>query len=270
MLVSGSLGPDDDDFPDLAIRRGALGEKCSSLTTSEPLSDDALAFQIRLNSTVIFRFLVSVIILLLAVSLAFTTIAYVFEPARMPPWHLWPFLFNLEETQNIPGWYDTFLLLVCGLLLVGIGLGYIQAGRRWFGIGWCWLACGFLYLSLDVAAVRMDLHHSLTSQAGGAGALVWVGPAVFVIAMLPFLRALPVETLRAFVFAAIVLGFGSLALDWVANGLDAGEVRPMSSRVVSNVEEAMEMLGAAMFIRASLAYFAAHCRDIGVGTHPTG
>lgn len=266
MLVAGSLGPYIRCAQGRAGRRCASSEETYPHVANLPPPVDDLAFCIRLNPTIVFRFLIGVTALLLAISLTLTTIVYVVEPAWMLPWDFWPFIFNLEETHNIPGWYDASILLVCGVLLVSIGLGYIQAGRRWFGIGWCWLACGFLYLSLDVAAVRMDLQHSLTSQAGVAVALVWLLPLAFLIGVLLFLRALPPETRRDFLLAAIVLGAGAVALDLVANGLDTGEVRPMSSRVVSNMEEAMEMLGAAMFIRAALVYIAAHCHAIKSGT----
>jgi hypothetical protein len=227
-------------------------------------SVDDLAFQIRLNPTIVFTFLVSVIVLLLATSLALTTLVYVVEASWLPYWNLGHFLFNLEETHNVHGWYEASLLLLCGVLLAGIGGGYIQAGRRWFGLGWCWLASGFLYLSLDVVAARMDLQHSLTSQSGPA--LAWGVPIAFAIGVLPFLKDLPPDTRRDFVIALCVLGFGAVVLDRIAVGLGPAEVRPFSSRVVSNVEEAVEMLGVAMAIRAALAYLAVHYRGIVVRT----
>jgi hypothetical protein len=237
------------------------------LTNPAATSDDRFSFQIHVNSEVVFRLLTCVIALLLVGSLTVTTIVYVLEPSWMPPWHFWNFLLDLDDAHNIHGWYEASTMLLCGVVLAGIGIGYIQAHQCWSGIGWLWLAAGFLYLSLDAAAARMNLEHSLTNPS--ASPFVWAVPVVFALGVLPFVVSLPPDTRRDFVFAAFVMALGAVVLDLVADSLDTGEVRPFASRVASNVEEAVEMLGVAMFIRATLVYIAVCCREIVVRTPGT-
>ena len=87
-------------------------------------------------------------------------------------------LFRVDGETNIPTWYSSSLLLLCALVLAVIGKMKLQGYDR-YALHWVLLSGGFVYLSLDEAAV---LHEMLNKPAvalispAGLLAFPWVIP----------------------------------------------------------------------------------------------
>lgn len=211
---------------------------------------------IRLERDRLFRWHIAIIAALLLAGSIVTFIAIGYDtPYQLG---LRPLL-DLDGEQNIPATFSAVALLAASLLLAVIRADERQraAPLRHY---WLALSLGFVFLALDESA---SIHEKLNGPirklfdspgfeaawvvAGLVGALV-VG-ALFV----PFLLRIRRRTAVAFVVAGAVFCSGALAAELVGGGQLVGDERMtmvFQSWVI--VEEGMEMLGVALFIRAVL------------------
>ncbi|GAB4242333.1 MAG: hypothetical protein Kow00121_68170 [Elainellaceae cyanobacterium] len=188
-------------------------------------------------------------------------------------------LFDVNEENNIPTWYSSTALLICGILLWLISETKRQRGDRHVK-HWRGLSVIFLLLSLDETASLHDLFNSIgfAINASGFFFFIWVIPgAVFVLSILlvywKFLMQLPAKT-RYLIFAAgIIYVFGALGLEMISGNYFDLVIREnlteyssgwngMSMALFLAVEEFLEMLGVLIFIAALLSYISADLQDI--------
>ncbi|HEU0080314.1 MAG TPA: hypothetical protein VFQ76_21885 [Longimicrobiaceae bacterium] len=170
--------------------------------------------------------------------------------------------FSLLQEANVPTWYASTTLLFCAVLLGVVARMERDAGSP-YALHWKLLALVFLYLSLDEAA---ELHELLvlplraTLNAGGLFYYAWVVPGIAVLAVLAvayarFLLHLPAPTRRLFLVAAATFVGGALGAEMVGGAWveSRGAGHPVSV-LIGSVEEALEMVGIAVFAYALLLH----------------
>jgi len=171
-------------------------------------------------------------------------------------------LFLLDWEQNVPTLFSTLMLLACALLLAAIARA--RRGEP-YARHWIVLSIVFSLLSLDEYAslheAAVDRVRSLLDIRGGPLFFAWVIPgallgAAFGVAFLPFLRALPRATLRRFAIAAVLFVGGAIGFEMIGSARFAvtGTTKDWAYIVASTLEEGLEMIGAATFLSALLAY----------------
>src|SRR3989442_9129819 len=171
-------------------------------------------------------------------------------------------LFDLDAEANIPTWFSSALLLMCATLVAANAAAKWQTRGR-YRVHWIVLSVIFLYLSVDETAIIHEMSiKPLRSMLHTTGLLynAWIIPgiaatAIFVLAYLKFLLNLPPGTgLLFFVAGAVYVG-GAVGVE-ALSGLYAvahGEEN-LTYKLLTTIEESMEMLGLVIFINANLGY----------------
>ena len=183
-------------------------------------------------------------------------------------------LFNLDAEANLPSLYAFTTLFSCAVLLALIGAAAYRkpAGHalQWFG-----LALVFLFLSVDEALYLHErIMFPVRNMLNVSGWLYfsWVIPygiALAIIAALyiGFLRDLPAVTRRYFIFAGIVFTAGALGMELVGgreferHGSDLN----VTYAAMTTIEELLEMLGIAIFIKGLLTHIANELPTLRIG-----
>lgn len=163
---------------------------------------------------------------------------------------------SLSYEQNLPTWYASGLLLGCALVLAGIARAASLSrdpGRR----HWWALACTFAYLSLD-ESVGIHEHLGGILSLGGVLFFTWVVPAAVLVllgglAFLPFLARLPLRRRGQFILAGVLYVGGALLMElplgwWTERHGNDNLVYAL----IDHVEEALELVGASLFLAALL------------------
>jgi hypothetical protein len=183
-------------------------------------------------------------------------------------------LFDLDSETNIPTWYSSSALLMCGVALALIAAVKRRQEDR-FSTHWTVLALGFVYLSADETA---GIHEVIGPMFGGAGrwltqhasqrfaylgafpVYTWVLPATVAVLLVglwyvKFLLALPRRFGTLFFLSAVIFLGGSMGMEVVGarHVLYYGQHNPTYGAMVA-LEETMEMSGIAVFLVSLLAY----------------
>lgn len=174
-------------------------------------------------------------------------------------------LFDLDAERSVPTWFQTLLLAGTGALLL-LWRDVLGAGRsgRW---GWPLLGLTFLALSFDeMAALHERLigpMRSLLDIDGGPLYFAWIIPValllvLWVALLVPFLWSLPRPTLVRFLAAGAVFVSGALGVEMMGGILSStiGESSAVYN-LATTLEEALEMAGALLFLRAVLLHWEA-------------
>jgi hypothetical protein len=181
-------------------------------------------------------------------------------------------LFDFNGEGNAPAWYSSLLFLLGAALLAVVWHERRAEGLR-FSRHWAGLALVFLFLALDEAA---SIHEQLIDPVrdalgtGGAFLHAWIIPygialALLLMAYLPFLRALPARTLRLLLAAGGVYLAGAVGMEMVGGYVwDRHPVRGIPIIAIMALEEALEMVGLAIFAFALLDHLAREHPFVGV------
>lgn len=171
--------------------------------------------------------------------------------------------FNLDLEGELSTWYSAFTLVWCVALLL-VAAWSSRAKDIWRMAGWLGLAVIFAFLSADEA---LGFHERLILPLRAAldphpiFFFAWVIPymvAVLVIGLiyLKFLWSLEKRIRWAIIAAGFAFVTGAIGMEliggYLLSGGDAG-VMPIYA-LITTVEEALEMIGIAIFICALLAY----------------
>jgi hypothetical protein len=187
------------------------------------------------------RYLVVLAVLAVALVLIHLVLnSYNYEVEEVP-WLLLQ-LFELDEENNLPTWFSSFLLLNNAALL---SLAAAHATRH--KIQWSILAAGFLLLSIDEVAGLHETFHSAidTNWTIYAGILVLVVGAAFV----PFLLALPRRTAIWFMISGATFVSGALVVEYLSRDM---EEESLHYALAVALEEGLEMAGALLFLGVNL------------------
>lgn len=176
-------------------------------------------------------------------------------------------LFNLEWDMNVPTWFASTVLLYCAVLLAVIAASrQRQEGR--FARHWWALSLIFLLLSIDETArihemVGDAIATMLIGETRGYLHYSWVIPwtillMLFVLSYIRFLLYLPGATRWWFVISGAIYVTGALGFEMItANYIDSYGYGPVA-RMITVVEEGLEMLGTVAFAHTLLTYLSVH------------
>ncbi len=149
-------------------------------------------------------------------------------------------LFHLDEENNLPTWFSSFLLFNCSAVL----FLSISTRDEKYRLHWRVLAIGFLVLCIDeVAGLHESFHTAIDFNWAipAAGLLTVVG-----LLYIPFLRALPRHLLIWFVLSGSIYVSGILGIEYLSRDMDEDSV---GYGFAVALEESLEMLGAWLFFR---------------------
>lgn len=156
------------------------------------------------------------------------------------PWLLRQ-LFDLDEENNIPTWYSSFLLANNAFFLL-VFSSQKELDRR---IYWKLLAIGFLLLSLDeVAGMHETVNTAIETNWAIFGIILIMIVGVFFV---PFLLSLPRNLSSLFVISGVVYFSGALIMELIGEDMDADSLTYI---ITVAIEEGMEMIGAWIFLFA--------------------
>ena len=172
-------------------------------------------------------------------------------------------MFSLDGESNLPAWFSGGILAFSALLLLITALAERRRGEPW--IGWMGLAVIFAFLSLDeVAVVHERLGWAAGDLAGAEGTLqeyAWVAVYLPVVALiglayLRFLARLAPPIRNGMLLAALLYVGGAAGIEVLGSPFwnDDATQRGWPYLALVGVEETLEMLGIAVFIRTILRY----------------
>lgn len=178
-------------------------------------------------------------------------------------------VFNLNEEQNIPAWYSSVILLLCGVIIYLISLDKKNPQDRYYR-HWLWLSIIFFYLSLDEAIsihenfsaqFLLDKEHILYKDSWVivAGILV----AIFILSYRRFLQHLPQATRKMFIISGCIYIFGSAGMEIVGSFTEEFYTKAsMFHAMATTIEEFLEMIGIVVFIHTLLSYIGSEINTI--------
>ncbi len=181
-------------------------------------------------------------------------------------------LLNLDNENNIPTFFSSFLLLFAALLLMVITI-LARNSKASYVSGWAILSSGFLFMAFDEAfSLHEELNEPTRTLLGndihGVFYYSWVIPAiplVLVIALffLKFLLYLPAKTRLNFLIGAILYIGGAIGIEMIGGFYASlyGTYNLTYSMIVT-VEESLEMAGSIIFIWALLEYIADKHKEV--------
>ena len=150
-------------------------------------------------------------------------------------------LFDLDDENNLPTWFSSFLLLFASFTLHSIAGKSVHAGHYRL-LGW-----GFLLLSIDEVA---GLHESVNTAieinwAIPGGIIALLAGAYFV----PFLLKLPSRVRGLMVLSGILFLGGAVGVELLSADMDEESSEYLMAVAV---EEGLEMFGVWLFLRTLL------------------
>lgn len=171
-------------------------------------------------------------------------------------------LFFLDYEANVPTWFSSSILLISSALLAVITLAKRAAADR-YTLHWGILALGFLYLSLDEAAVLHEMAivpMQTLFDLGGLFYYGWIIPALLVLVVLlvmylRFFLHFQGRTRWLFLAAGLIYVGGAIGVEAISGQYaeQFGEVGLIYDLIIT-VEELFEMSGVVLFIYALLDY----------------
>lgn len=198
-------------------------------------------FSIRFSSNLYLLVLLVTGILLVV---AHTVLNYVDYTRWEVPWLVLQ-LFELDEENNLPTWFSSFLLLNCAFVLWSHSQGEGVTNHLY----WRLLALGFLLLSMDeVAGLHETFHTAIDDNWTIYGAVLVV---IAGLAFTPFLMSLERSIAVWFLISGAVYLAGALGVEWLSRDMD---VEDFNYTLAVATEEGLEMLGAWLFLRVNVLY----------------
>lgn len=167
-------------------------------------------------------------------------------------------LFDVDTEVNFPSLYSTVTLLTCALLLFLIH--FIENGK-WIRSGyWSLLGLVFLFLAVDE---NISLHEKITGllrnqfNFPGIFYYAWIVPYFLAVLLLgfyylPFLLKLPRSIMYHFITAFLLFMGGAVGMEMIGGRHFSLHGHDVLLVVYYSIEEFLEMLGVAVFIKGLL------------------
>lgn len=149
-------------------------------------------------------------------------------------------LFDLDDENNLPTWFASFLLTICA------GLNW-QRAQASGSFHWAVLACGMFVLAIDEVA---GLHETLNTVIE----INWAIPAAVLVAvavalMSPFLWQLDAALRVPLILAGLLFVSGAVGVELLSEDMDEESYQYM---LAVTLEESLEMLGAWLYLNTLL------------------
>lgn len=170
------------------------------------------------------------------------------------------FYFNLDGERTIPTGFSAALLFCSALLLALIGHRKHRDNAPYIK-SWCFLAMGFVYLSIDEAMrIHEELFYFLIPVLENFPHS-WVIPAsvimlFFVFAYIRFLLYLSPKYRFLFIVSGAIYVGGAIGIEAIG-GLYAHSYGKgnFTYQIIANIEEVFEMMGIVLFIYTLHSYW---------------
>ncbi|MFN0141349.1 MAG: hypothetical protein ACKVQW_14840 [Pyrinomonadaceae bacterium] len=185
---------------------------------------------------------------------------------------------DVDRERNIPAFLSMLNLLLAATLL-GMITFLKQMQRAAYRGHWACLAFGFLYMAFDeIAEIHEKIIDPMRVVLGGdnlgAFYFAWVVPGIALVVVLAvvFLRFwwnLPVRTRLQFLIAGAIFLSGAIGVE-LLNGKYAeiyGKADPWY-KMLSTIEEVLEMVGVIAFVKALIDYLATEYRKLEISPTP--
>ncbi len=226
----------------------------------ERLADSTLRVSTKVSANRVFKRLLFLVIGLLLLSIISTTSA-----RYLPDYPLRDMLedvLSVDKEMSLPTFYSVYALQACALLLGAIAY-LVEARRERYLRHWQILSLIFVYISFDEG---LSLHEKSIKPVGdffntsGFLHFAWVIPAavlvaVFLLAYLKFLSALPAKIRSLFVIGGGTFVLGALGMEMVGGQVvGMGLYDSYLYILVTTCEEFFEMLGILIFMYALLSF----------------
>jgi hypothetical protein len=173
-------------------------------------------------------------------------------------------LFNVDREANVPTWFSSVLLLLCGGLAATIGaLAAREARGRWL-----LMAVLFVAMSLDESAIIHEMMIKPTRALfNGSGYLyyTWIIPGAIIVAAVvayywKFITALPDHIRSRLMIGAGTYVFGALVVEAISGRIADQHGLGFAYEMTALLEESLEMFGAVIIISGLLAHL---CTETG-------
>ena len=170
-------------------------------------------------------------------------------------------LVDVDREQNIPTWFSSAALLLCSALLAKTALA--RRGRdSGYAFHWAVLSALFLVVAIDETTGHHEaLSHRLRDALDLTSFLYfsWVVPGAIIAALVAlsyttFLAHLPARTRTQFLAAAVLYLSGVLVVESIGGRYIELNGNDLQYKMITTIEEALEMAGTVVFIHALLAY----------------
>lgn len=235
-------------------------------------------FQLRVRASTVFYGHLAIIALLMIANVVVHAAAFGINRSYIRPGTKLVNFFDVTHEGNLPAWFQTSVLLLCGLLLTLVGASYLRQKAWVYGGSWALLGAAFCFLSLDEA---VSIHETAVTPLrrileieGGLLFAAWViiavpVLAVFLICLIPFLRMLPPVTRNRFIISGVVFVSGAVALEAIAGAYSTWDHggRNFTYEMIGSVEELFEKVGIALFLRAILLEIATYPISVHFGSN---
>lgn len=185
---------------------------------------------------------------------------------------------DVDRERNIPAFFSMLNLVLAASLLGVITFIKQMQGAAYRGY-WATLAIGFLYMAFDeIAEIHEKIIEPMRVVLGGdnlgAFYFAWVVPGIVLVMVLAvvFLRFwwnLPARTRLQFLVAGALFLSGAIGVE-LLNGKYAeiyGKADPWY-KMLSTVEEVLEMVGVIAFVKALIDYLATEYRKLEISPTP--
>ena len=169
-------------------------------------------------------------------------------------------MFNLDTERNVPSFFSTGLIMLCGGAMAAIGQR-VEGMDRW---AWQGLALVFALLAADEL---VSLHERITEPLRGTlhttGLLyfAWIlpyGTATLVLGLVyfRFLLRLPSSLRNRMVVAGVIYIGGAVGIEAVEGAYleRVHDVHDLTFELLASLEESMEMAGMILLLRALMAH----------------
>lgn len=148
-------------------------------------------------------------------------------------------LFDLDEENNLPTWFSSFLLLNNAFFLALMARSEQVQDK----VQWSLMSAGFLILAIDeVAGIHETFNSSIEMNWAIPGAIL---VAVVGVAFIPFLLRLRRALAGFFILSGIVFVSGAIIVELLSEDMDSDSLAYMMAVAV---EEGLEMFGAWLFL----------------------
>ena len=259
-----------------STRQGSRTSPFSFLGSAKP-PEYSETFELRVQPRVVFYLLLACVAFLTIANVLMHTAAHAIDRSYIQPGSKLVNFFDLNHEGNLPSWYQSVTLVLCGLLLILISLSYLRKTSWVFGGSWLVLGLAFCYLSLDEL---VSLHETVVVPMrrwldidSGIFYFIWVVPAAlvlgtFLLCLLPFLRALPAPTRNRFIISGLVYVSGAMIVEMIGGAYltSEGGGDNYTYKLIASFEEFLEMMGVALFMRAILLDLVAHPISVHFGS----
>jgi hypothetical protein len=184
----------------------------------------------------------TILVLALALVLIHTGLYLYHYQVEELPWLLRQ-LFDLDEENNIPTWYSSFLLLNNAFFLYIYSIQKDVVKRSYWGL----LSGGFLLLAIDEVA---GLHETLNTAIEMNWAILGAIGVLFAgVLFVPFLLAIPRRLAQLFMLSGLLYFSGAILVELLGEDLDSDSL--LYAFTVA-LEEGLELIGAWLFLNVLL------------------